>query len=116
MRMKNPDTRLLYASIIVFLTGCLVFSSPTVNAEANAIYVDDCQHWIQIAAATVALRTAGDEKLDQVLGYIDQYLINSQISSDRKKQLLDRIRQVWVEGLMFGHDLEHQLMDKCDVK
>jgi len=48
--------------------------------------------------------------------YIDQYLSDSQIPAERRRQLLDRSRQVWNEGLMFGHDLAHELLDKCDVQ
>ena len=116
MSAQNPASRRLFASINVLVVWYAAFSLSTAEAEGTSRYVDDCQHWLEIATATVALRTKGDEKLEQVIGYVDQYLINSQIASERKKQILDRIRQVWIEGLMFGHDLEYHLMDKCDVK
>ena len=80
------------------------------------VYTDDCRHWLEIGTGVVALHSKGGESLRDVLSYIDQYLSDSQIPAERRQQLLDRSRQVWDEGLMFGHDLEHQLLDKCDVQ
>ena len=86
------------------------------HSLGEKVYADDCRHWLEIGTAIVALHSKGDDSLRDVLSYIDQYLINSQIPADRRRQLLDRSRQVWVEGLMFGHDLEHKLLDKCDAQ
>ena len=86
------------------------------RADAAKVYMDDCQHWLEISTGIVALRTKGEESLENVLSYIEQYLNDSQIPADRRRQLIGRSRQVWEEGLMFGHDLDHHLMDKCDVQ
>lgn len=104
---------------LTYFSGCAVIAvlcgAAISPVAASNVYIDDCQHWIEISTATVALHTKGDETLEEVLSYIDQYLNNSRIPTARKQQLLSRIRQVWEEGLRFGHDLEHHLMDKCDV-
>ena len=99
--------------IVWLIFALMSFSLP---AFADKVYVDDCKHWLEIGAATVALRTKGQESLENVLGYIGQYLSDSKIPDVRRQQILGRVKQVWDEGLMFGHELDHRLMDKCDVE
>jgi len=95
-----------------FLLSALVCS----QSWGAKVYTDDCRHWLAIGTGIVVLHSKGDESLQDVLSYIDQYLSDSQIPAERRRQLLDRSRQVWNEGLMFGHDLAHELLDKCDVQ
>ncbi len=91
----------------------LTLVSPSYAAK---VYVDDCRHWLEVSTAIVALHTQAKESLTDVISYIEQYLYNSQIPTERRRQLLLRSREVWEQGLMFGHDLEHHLLDKCDVQ
>ena len=99
--------------VVWVIVALMAFSLP---AFADKVYVDDCKHWLEVGTATVALRTKGQESLENVLGYIGQYLSDSKIPEDRRRQILGRVKQVWDEGLMFGHELDHRLMDKCDVE
>lgn len=102
-----------YLSAAILICTLMPFSAP---ALADNVYVDDCQHWLEIGTATVALRTKGQESLENVLGYIGQYLSDSKVSAERHQQILGRVKQVWDQGLMFGHELDHRLMDMCDVQ
>ncbi len=100
--------RIMYSLLLM-----LTLVAPSYAAK---VYVDDCRHWLEVSTAIVALHTQAKESLTDVISYIEQYLKNSQISPERRRQLLLRSREVWEEGLMFGHDLEHHLLDKCDVQ
>ncbi len=100
--------RIMYSLLLM-----LTLVSPSYAAK---VYVDDCRHWLEVSTAIVALHTKSEESLKDVLFYIEQYLNDSQIPTERRRQLLLRSREVWEQGLMFGHDLEHHLLDKCDVQ
>ena len=92
----------------------LIFTSSF--AQEKKVYIDDCEHWYEIALGIALIKHDQEYNLYEALGFIDQYLTDSEIDNSRKRRLLQRAAEVWVENHEVGSDFIPKIHDKCDVK
>lgn len=94
----------------------LLLVSTTVLAQDKKVYVDNCENWYEIALGIALIKHDQEYNLYEALGFIDQYLTDSGIDKSRKRRLLQRAAEVWIENHEVGSDFIPNVHKKCDVK
>lgn len=94
----------------------LLLVSTTVLAQDKKVYVDNCENWYEIALGIALIKHDQEYNLYEALGFIDQYLTDSEIDNSRKRRLLQRAAEVWIENHEVGSDFIPNVHKKCDVK
>lgn len=94
----------------------LLLVSTTVLAQDKKVYVDNCENWHEIALGIALIKHDQEYNLYEALGFIDQYLTDSKIDNSRKRRLLQRAAEVWIENHEVGSDFIPNVHKKCDVK
>lgn len=94
----------------------LLLVSTTVLAQDKKVYVDNCENWYEIALGIVLIKHDQEYNLYEALGFIDQYLTDSGIDKSRKRRLLQRSAEVWIENHEVGSNFIPNMHKMCDVK
>ena len=94
----------------------LLLICTNVSAQEKKVYIDDCEHWYQIAIGMILIKHDQEYSLYEALKFVDQYLTESNINKDRKRKLIQRVAEVWIENSEISSELLPNLYEKCDVK
>lgn len=97
------------------LLSVIIMFSLSANAEDKKVYIDDCEHWYEIALGILLIKHEQEHNLYEALGFIDQYLTESGIGNLRKRRIIQRAAEVWIENHEIGSELIPKIHKKCDI-